>query len=712
MGIRYLVVCFSISLLIPIKAQAVSRTWQGQSPPSWGSALNWTPIGLPQPNDDIGIGDAQHEDVESELNTDYTITNLDLDSGADVDTNGHHLIVDGTVNLNNFFGDPFTTTRLIVRENAIGPAATSLTAETIDVRAGTELVLDGGKLVLSKPGTDGGFLSVIQSGAVFSGYGVMRFQDDLSSATAQMSIGSDVVFQTMRPAGAPATERFVLRIESSDPVDSRTDFWINNNTVNIAAMTTLDVDTFFSGIFSASLNMAPGSILDTSNSTGPTNLRILDQGTINVNAASATVGVDDTAIVRGPHLEFDPEANLNINSGTLIAEEGLTTAASSVIDVGMNAGLQVDDTSTIDGDINFNSTGTSLVVNGILDINDPVFDWDGSEDGVTTVNAGGDLNISTTNLESGAGDASFDGTINLDEGSIQTFIPSGWTMAGDLNFTNGGDYFASSGTITVTGNVHVSGGTSQMTSSVVFADGSTTTIQDATDVFRINGEKTVEAGAQFTGDGLLQNSTNGDLTLADGANVQVPFLNAAGLTGILADLFIEDGIGQAQVLTFDQTSRGQLFIEIASGSQHDQLNVDLTAFIDGMLQVELLGAFNPAVGDAFTILTTGTGVFGKFDNSESSLPELLGGRKWFIDYGDNDVTLRVLYSADADNDGDVDGADFLRLQRRNPSLIAAWQSQYGLSIPAFATTQAVPEPATSSLVLAVIVLLNMRRQGV
>ena len=50
--------------------------------------------------------------------------------------------------------------------------------------------------------------------------------------------------------------------------------------------------------------------------------------------------------------------------------------------------------------------------------------------------------------------------------------------------------------------------------------------------------------------------------------------------------------------------------------------------------------------------------------------------------------------ADLDADGDVDGQDFLAIQQIDPSLIPAWNAQYG-SVGAVA---AVPEPA--AIVLA------------
>ncbi len=56
---------------------------------------------------------------------------------------------------------------------------------------------------------------------------------------------------------------------------------------------------------------------------------------------------------------------------------------------------------------------------------------------------------------------------------------------------------------------------------------------------------------------------------------------------------------------------------------------------------------------------------------------------------------------DCDGDGDVDGADFLQLQRRRPELIPLWKSLYGTTENTLSSTSAVvPEP--NSLLLLVL----------
>ena len=56
--------------------------------------------------------------------------------------------------------------------------------------------------------------------------------------------------------------------------------------------------------------------------------------------------------------------------------------------------------------------------------------------------------------------------------------------------------------------------------------------------------------------------------------------------------------------------------------------------------------------------------------------------------------------ADLDDDGDVDGRDFVLIQQSDPSLIPAWQAAFGNPLlDAGASISAVPEPSTAVLIL-------------
>jgi hypothetical protein len=66
--------------------------------------------------------------------------------------------------------------------------------------------------------------------------------------------------------------------------------------------------------------------------------------------------------------------------------------------------------------------------------------------------------------------------------------------------------------------------------------------------------------------------------------------------------------------------------------------------------------------------------------------------------------------ADVDNDGDVDGADFLLIQGSDPSLIALWESEF--SSGSLAVASVVPEPTTiASLCLGGLIVLGAVRRN-
>lgn len=70
--------------------------------------------------------------------------------------------------------------------------------------------------------------------------------------------------------------------------------------------------------------------------------------------------------------------------------------------------------------------------------------------------------------------------------------------------------------------------------------------------------------------------------------------------------------------------------------------------------------------------------------------------------------LTAAPSVDLDSDGDVDGADFLAIQRDDPSLIPQWQTEYGTGALS-AAVSAVPEPSTLLLSILAFAALGCRR---
>jgi hypothetical protein len=134
--------------------------------------------------------------------------------------------------------------------------------------------------------------------------------------------------------------------------------------------------------------------------------------------------------------------------------------------------------------------------------------------------------------------------------------------------------------------------------------------------------------------------------------------------------------------------------------------------LGGTLQVDLTNSFSPTAGNSFDILDWGTraGTFAVIQ-----LPALDGGLNWNTSQLYTTGTISVGLPGDFDQDGDVDGRDFLLWQRGgspNPFSagdLADWQTNYGFP-PLTAVSTAVPEPAGLVLAAGVFALLGWRRR--
>ncbi|MCA9236939.1 MAG: hypothetical protein KDA44_15790 [Planctomycetales bacterium] len=231
----------------------------------------------------------------------------------------------------------------------------------------------------------------------------------------------------------------------------------------------------------------------------------------------------------------------------------------------------------------------------------------------------------------------------------------------------------------------------------------------------------IVSGATFSGGGVLVNDKYSRLTLLDGANVQVAIENHGTLN-------LGASPGQAQGLSFKQGTAGDLEIELggASLSDYDRIVLNGTAQLAGRLSVSLWAGFNPAIGQAFSILSAAGGRFGMFD--EIVLPAMDPGELMLVHYGAKGVTLRVveLLAGDFDEDGDVDGADLARWESgfglgagaahaqgdaNGDGAVAGddfliWQRQYGMAVVVPPVT-GVPEAGTILLAMIAAVLIAL-----
>jgi hypothetical protein len=163
-----------------------------------------------------------------------------------------------------------------------------------------------------------------------------------------------------------------------------------------------------------------------------------------------------------------------------------------------------------------------------------------------------------------------------------------------------------------------------------------------------------------------------------------------------------------------------LGFEIFNSSGTSLIDVVGIADLDGaVIDVDLMGGFTPTVGTTFDLLTassfgtTGAGTTENVGTGEAFTlaTEDVGAFSLALVPGGRGEILRATFLSgggglpgDVDLDGDVDGRDFLAIQRGfgtqyDASDISDFQTNFGMTSPATAAVGAVPEPGAQALVV-------------
>jgi len=330
----------------------------------------------------------------------------------------------------------------------------------------------------------------------------------------------------------------------------------------------------------------------------------------------------------------------------------------------------------------------------------------------------GKIEVSGTLSGTIRNDGQLTGSFTSMDSTHTRLIGNGELLAGHIEvgdyatFTNGPDHTIATGegdgTIRTRGNLLVNEGR------IEARNGNTLRIEHAgaESAFQQRGQLVATGGGdlifsnqpshtrvlRFANDGLLVSETGSTISI----HIDELFTNR-GTVRIEPDATLT--VSQTfRSPTFAQTAMGVLEIALggsASPAEYGRLEA-ATAVLDGTLAVTIFdlgtGKFVPQLGDSFQILTTDEGldpIAGQF--ASLSLPDLATGLFWQLDYLPHSVDLSVIaLTTDLDLDHDVDGGDFLAIQRTDPTLIAQWQTEFGthVIVTGGGAQLAVPEPAT------------------
>ena len=269
---------------------------------------------------------------------------------------------------------------------------------------------------------------------------------------------------------------------------------------------------------------------------------------------------------------------------------------------------------------------TTITVNDTVDIGEGGMDvdWDGSgEDSHTIVNEDGILSLNVNQLDSGGGNDTFDGTLEINSGRVNVDVADGnWRIRGQLNMDNTvgvAPVLYSPDTLAIAGGLHVGGaGPSRIhvpesSTTVTFAFSSMAIVDR--DLQLDNRLTVVARRGTFMGAGRLVNLPGRTLDLLNGADTgNLPVVNE----GVL-QIAGAGAVGQVMVGGFDQTTTGEFHVDLTSpvSGNYDQLNVMGHASLAGELNAATGGGYLdptvPGTVDAFVLIVADS-LSGTFDD--------------------------------------------------------------------------------------------------
>ncbi len=344
-----------------------------------------------------------------------------------------------------------------------------------------------------------------------------------------------------------------------------------------------------------------GAIQLTSDLSSYTSGLTLGSGTL-VNAPSGSIS---TLVGAGGPRNIVAQID---NSGTMSIQQAATWTATNIANQN-NGTLDL-----VGGNLTINQTGTGSF----------------TSDGNINIGAGRVFRVSGGTFEQTGGGFSGTGEFDLQDGTIiGAFfeLPSGAAMR-LRNATVSAD-FSNFGTAWVATNSTINGQLSNGAGSTlrVASDGSvgSTTLTLANGfanagVVELSATSSAYASALNLGSGTLTNGAGGVLSVrraTGGGRSIVGNVNNQGQLSMNGDG------ASILAITGAFTNSGSIALELGGltpGSGHDQITVSGLATLGGSLDVSLFGAYVPASGNSFTLITGGLPLVGLFSGSTIAPP--------------------------------------------------------------------------------------------
>jgi hypothetical protein len=543
-------------------ARAAVKSWAAGSG-NWNSAGNWSPVGVPGGADDALIGPhigAANDTVT--LSANASVDSLTINDGMTLRTSAGSLGVAGATQVSgqNVVGMTTYSSRLRIENGALG---TDFTTGSLSVSNFGRATLENSSSMLVQGA------ATIGADAELSGNGSAYFSKNGGAALdnnglLEAKTGGLTLFQTgtgrLDLDGATGNGRVVV------------------SSGNGAGLTVQGDQ--LTDAFDGEIEMGSNSVL-AMNLTGgwtagaPSSLVVAGTGDL---PTSVVVGSPMTwagdLTVTGNHgrLRFDAEATIdgaavvNVNSDDELEFAEATVVNGGDYNLANGAELRfVGDTSIAGG--SFSTSGVAdnsgrvsflgpsdwqgsvtlsgrsrvngmAVVSAATTINADQFDMDGSG-GSTLWDLDAPLTINADLID--ASNNSFDGLLVIGGGLLNKLTinlndpTAAWDMMGTLDLSGvSGVYITrvAGAKMNVGGTITVANADVNVAAPVAIQSGSQVTFTAPTSDLRLSGVSTIQAGANFTGQGLLHNNADGDgMKIANGVNFgQVGLANEGRLS--------------------------------------------------------------------------------------------------------------------------------------------------------------------------------------
>ncbi|MEM8944456.1 MAG: LamG-like jellyroll fold domain-containing protein [Planctomycetota bacterium] len=555
-----------------------------------------------------------------------------------------------------------------------------------------------GQITWSNPivlGGTGGIVSTTAGDGVVPGMTVAGG----ITGSGDLTLGADT--DRLLIVNSPLTHSGNTSIAGGGTVALQGSTSISSPLVQLQSNSTLDVAATTSGTLALSGQMLTGVGAVTGNVTTSSNATIRVGG-IAAGTPSVVTGLqlnyDAAQDAAGNGTWDDSEAtagniNLNFTSGaaTPVAVNDATFAAlTAAYDISTSGGALVPASDNAYFDQRGTSSGTFELVFNVTDTN--------AGDEQVLMDIGGGRGVAVT-LDGSTLTAGVNGDA-VDTTSFNTTLATGWHHAvvviEDTDPADGSDdvftLYVDNAVVGTLNTVDID----DYAGSNGWSFGALNSVAlDPTQLAA--GAPTLAAPIDFHGEIAIARYYQAALTAGD-VNTNFQALQGDPFVGV--DTISIDGD-----LTLDGSSTIELDIfDITLGS--DLLDITGAFMADGTLDISLAGSVN--LGETYDIFNFDS-ASGSFDSI--NLPSLGGGLGWDTSQLLVSGILEVIEAVDVDldNDGDVDGRDFLLIQRTDPSLIGAWQTQYGSGAGPLAAGVAVPEPSAIMLTSLGVLTICVRK---